>query len=863
MSKKRDARLAKLVADEVGKSALSQAPMQVVGGTVTDGMRAYGLNAGQGEQVRPLARYLETFGGSFSPGVPFTPYAINEVDPQTGRPYPRKWDYPLSWNLEISQKLAGWNVLKAKAQTCDIAARCITIRAIDTAKKDLKFTISDEAIQTIMGDNNVGQSEAAKIARQENLVQITKLQEFWENPYPQSDRGWDEFVTEMMWQILVYDGLPIMPFFNLGAKCIGFDIIDAATIKILLNNQGMVPSPPSPAYQQILFGFPRGEFIGPEIMGDSTFMAGEYNIQERDQLSYFVMNRRTWTPYGFSPLEQALPAINLYENRQEWLNSEYTAGTMAKVYLKATGSEEISSVNFADWQRVFNDPLSGMTAQRNQTQVIPFDPIFAPQMDERYKAEMDESIRKWVGTAFGISPSQLGIIPRAGLGGGKGAQEGEQDNAETVSGRPTENFIVGIVNTLSRRYLGTTRAVTAVLDESTSTKSELDEANAGKIYTGFGGMTLNEWRDEQGMSPLTFPEADQPFLATPTGPIFFTGTLDAQLNPPEPPAPVIMQGNYGTANEPGAASGSGDQGQAKENQEGSQSQESESPARSGKSQTASAGLKDKEKAAYLKFSAKPRNREFEFLHHSDDEILTLKAGLAPHTKVSVTKRDLSQLPGVPKVDSLAQKHRNAILTALKVGGAAAAIRQAIAATKDVTQAELISSTVQQAIEQNVTQDVPKLSGAIQALYNDAAQVSPDGFEPLETVGPRLQGMLDQADTWAGQVSGTTLSRLRTAITDGVANGDPYSSISTAVNAVIDDPQRADTIAVTEASRAYNQGAVDTFEANGSTQFWWIAYDGACPECQDQEDSNPHDIGDEVPPIHPNDRCDISDVDPDS
>ena len=207
---------------------------------------------------------------------------------------------------------------------------------------------------------------------------------------------------------------------------------------------------------------------------------------------------------------------------------------------------------------------------------------------------------------------------------------------------------------------------------------------------------------------------------------------------------------------------------------------------------------------------------------------------------------------------MADKHRPAILAALAATGTAAAIRQALKVTSDIADHPGVSSVVQQAIEHNVTTDPAKMSTVIQNIYREAMKVVPDGFTPLETPGPRLTALLNTADQAAKEIAGTTLSRLRSTITDGITSGKTYSQIGTDVNAVINDFSRADTIAVTEASTAYSQGAIDTLEASGATEWYWIAYEGSCPECEDQESSNPHAMGDDPPPLHPNCRCDISD-----
>jgi SPP1 gp7 family putative phage head morphogenesis protein len=120
--------------------------------------------------------------------------------------------------------------------------------------------------------------------------------------------------------------------------------------------------------------------------------------------------------------------------------------------------------------------------------------------------------------------------------------------------------------------------------------------------------------------------------------------------------------------------------------------------------------------------------------------------------------------------------------------------------------------------------------------------------------------MSSLDTHSGDIQGTTLSRIRTAIADGMAQGNSARDIGTAINAVINDPARADMIAVTETNTSYNAGAYDTYVEAGIPGWEWIAYEGACETCLSLEGF--HDISDSDFPSdasHPNCRCGISPV----
>src|SRR5260221_8212598 len=88
-------------------------------------------------------------------------------------------------------------------------------------------------------------------------------------------------------------------------------VLDGSTIKPLLDESGGRPEAPAPAYQQILYGFPRGEYTPQTFARDDGTKVTPGAIQA-GQLIYRRRVERTWTPYGFSSTEQALMDGLLY-----------------------------------------------------------------------------------------------------------------------------------------------------------------------------------------------------------------------------------------------------------------------------------------------------------------------------------------------------------------------------------------------------------------------------------------------------------------------------------------------------------------------------------------------------------------------
>lgn len=545
------------------------------------GAGGQGLLQTPGLEATPLPRLAQSFGSQLGPAAPFLPAPLDPVDPETGRALPRVYEYPVAWNLDLNQRSTPWSILRALTDQCDIVHRCIEIRVSQIVKMSWNFTVSDAALSQIMAEENVSHAKAARIGRERYADAIVKLREFWENPYPELGRSFSEWITEFLWQHYAFDGVPVYPRYNLGGEVIGFEIIDAPTIKVLLDNRGTVPQPPNPAYQQILWGFPRGEFqASADTNGEFFSGKGRNNQFIKDQLSYFVRNRRTWSPYGFSAVEESIPMATLYLERQRWLKSEYVDGTMPMTFM-TTDAEEFDVKKLADFERIFNDKLMGSAAERHRVKVLPkgFTPVSMPTVEERFKPEYDELLIKRIGAIFGVSASVLGVTPRSGLGG-KGEHDGEMDQSELISQKPVETFIVEMVNTLCERYLGADKNVTFILNDNTTSQNEESRAKAFQTALNSGQMTTNDVRGELGLPLYDDASADEPYVITSQGPMFLKGLIattaagesigqkenandntvgeSTSVNAVESKKPEVEEGAQGTQSESAQGNGEGE-----------------------------------------------------------------------------------------------------------------------------------------------------------------------------------------------------------------------------------------------------------------------------------------------------------------
>ena len=114
-------------------------------------------------------------------------------------------------------------------------------------------------------------------------------------------------------------------------------------------------------------------------------------------------------------------------------------------------------------------------------------------------------------------------------------------------------------------------------------------------------------------------------------------------------------------------------------------------------------------------------------------------------------------------------------------------------------------------------------------------------------------------TISDDVIHTKLDRIGTALAKSLDQGLNVKETAKMIDAIINDPQHALTIANTEMNRAMSIATRDTYEKAQVEQVEWLVAEG-CDDCQENADASPIGIdetfptGDSEPPAHPNCMC---------
>lgn len=511
------------------------------------------LNSGPSVPYRPLPRNTGN-NAMFGPGDPFRPEPLDALR-DDGRADPRIREYPIAWNLDITPAPhIPFHTLRDASKNIDMVRRCIELRKKEIAAREWSFSIAPWAVNLAQAQSpgTPTQDIIAKLTK-EYADDIAKANAFWRYPGRNQDFEWEDWIFAALEEYLSIDAWVVYPQKSYGGELLSLDLVNGETIKPLLDARGSKPQWPHPAFQQILYNFPRGEFTATSQLLETgeTIVPGSFG---RDQLYYIRRHTRVDSPYGMSAVEQALISSRLYLKRQGWMLSEYDDGTVPMAWIETAlenGALDMTPAQRQEWEDALNDDLSGNTAARHRLKVMPpgMRAVETSSVDERYKPDYDLFLIKLLASHFDVPVGQLGFTETKGLGSA-GFHEGQEDAYERKATLPDTRWVSQQITRISREQMG----LRPELCHSFLGLDQEDEAAQDAVWenrTRTGRATLNEDRARNNLPLYSFPEANMPMLLTTRGVVYLAGSSKlapagtmiepAEYTPPEPGEPMPSQ----------------------------------------------------------------------------------------------------------------------------------------------------------------------------------------------------------------------------------------------------------------------------------------------------------------------------------
>ena len=382
----------------------------------------------------------------------------NPLIPKDGDALPRRFQYTSGVNIQITPRgteTISFSMLRMLGESTMV--RII----IEHLKNILK---SHEWAITADDERENGQYADA----------ISTISNFLE--YPDGEHAWDEWVGLVCEESLVIDALTLYKRKTYGGQLAALEIIDGSTIKMLIDTRGFIPNPPTPAYQQFLYGVPKTWYT-------------------KDEMIYAPRNRRANKFYGFSEVEQLIVKINETVRREFYNLAQYTDGnTPAGI---ATLPKEWNIETIKKFDLYFNELLSGNAQRRSKL-------FFGPEGMQIHKfhdnetfglfSKYDEWLARVACFTFGVSP-----MPFITLTNRAAAQE--MGDVEAEGGVATlKMFIERLIN----RIIKDDFQQPHVKFDWITDRSRLQEKRVKRNvqYTQSAIFTPNEVRADEGKPPI-------------------------------------------------------------------------------------------------------------------------------------------------------------------------------------------------------------------------------------------------------------------------------------------------------------------------------------------------------------------------
>ncbi len=395
-----------------------------------------------------ITRYRQVFQpdqGIFSPGYPLVPPERERL---------RVWDFPVGYNTIYTPRAyerIGFEELRALAEHHDI-----TRLAIETRKDQI-----EKLGWTIRVRRDVAPLPDAS-------GRLAKLTEFWRRP--DGERPFATWLRDLLEDLLVLDAPCLEVRRSRTQEIVGLDVVDGATIKVLIDDTGRRPQPRAPAYEQVIHGRP-------------------WKLLTADEIIYLPRNMRPHKAYGFSPCEQIVVTINIGLRRQLMQLQHFTEGNVPPGLLNAPDGWNAEQIRqFQEW---FDSILAGNTANRTRLIWAPTGAKYQPFKEAPYKDEFDEWLARIVCYAFSLPPTAF--TPQVNRATAQSAQE----TAIEEGLAPLTNWVKRLVDTVIQERMGHKDLEFVWSDVWPSNAKDL--AAILDTYVKDGIYSLNEARNVLGL----------------------------------------------------------------------------------------------------------------------------------------------------------------------------------------------------------------------------------------------------------------------------------------------------------------------------------------------------------------------------
>lgn len=438
-------------------------------------------------------------GGWFTPQWPLQPQ-----HPETAG---RRMDYLAGYNIATRPRRDSgidFQTLRNFAQFYDILRILLERRKDQITTFEWKIGPTDEAISAATKNTNKKTNGNTSV----DLMSQQAEQATTFFKYPDGRTSWNTWLRAVIEDMLVLDAVAVWPVYE-GKQLLRLEMIDPATIKLVIDESGRRPEPPYPAYQQVLHGVPTADFL-------------------KDELLYFMSNPASNRIYGYSKVEQIILTINIGLRRENSQLAFFTDGNVPAALVGVPDNWPAQTI--ADFQETFDSILSGDLAARRKIWFVPGE---IGKNVKEFKSEeallktpFDEWLIRIMCFCIGVSPTPF--INQVNRATAFSASEEAREEGLAPSLMFLKDMFDAIINNCLR--LKNLEFKWEMEDETDPTS----QATIDDVQLKNGSRSLDELRQRDGLDPYGIPA----MIYTTNGPVpvtmFKDGTAPSMQPKPDP-----------------------------------------------------------------------------------------------------------------------------------------------------------------------------------------------------------------------------------------------------------------------------------------------------------------------------------------
>jgi len=317
----------------------------------------------------------------FAPGSPLRPY--EGVVPQGG---PRQWSYPVGYNIHANDRTLGIPDVPTFQQLRNLAMLYSGITLCERVILDMIPKLEPQ-VKLKKKLVEAGADENAYTGA------ITRWMAFLEMPSPGQRLDIHSWLRMAWTEQTQVDALCLFKHNTKGKHLFGLEIVSGDSIKPLLDERGMQPQPPFPAFQQYPYGVP----------GD------QYTLE---QMLYYRESPRANTPYGFSRIERIILEVNQALRKKNKDLARFTEGNLPSGIMEVPNTALWTPDQIDAYEQAWNGLLAGNVQQQVRVKFMQPGMKYTPILDytgSQQMTEFDQFLLNVTLGCYGLSMGDIGF----------------------------------------------------------------------------------------------------------------------------------------------------------------------------------------------------------------------------------------------------------------------------------------------------------------------------------------------------------------------------------------------------------------------------------------------------------------------